>query len=334
MAALPAPESKITAMIYAAWEERAESWDSLGFSPSLLASECDRALWYQLHWAAARERFDGRMLRLFQTGHIEEERIVADLLMIGLDIDAVDPRTGKQFSVRALAGHVRGKTDGRINSGVPEAPTKPHVLEAKSHNEKSFNKLVAAGAGNLIEGKFDHWVQCQVYMHLQGIDRALYSATCKNDDRRWNDRVRYDLEFCTWLFARLRRIIEAPKPPPPISKKRNAPDCRFCKAKPICTGESFARVTCRSCIHSTPLLEGDASWDCARWSKPLTWDEQRSACEAHLFIPDLVPGEVIDADEEAETITYRLRDGREWTDGREPSEAPIEGETDPEKREI
>lgn len=316
-------------MIYAAWEERADSWDGLGFSPSMLGSECDRALWYQLRWAAAKEVFSGRMLRLFQTGHIEEERIVDDLLMIGLDLDAVDPATGKQFNARALAGHIRGKLDGIINAGVPEAPAKKHVLEAKSHGLKSWAKLKAAGPGNLRAGKFEHWVQCQVYMHIWQIDRALYSATCKDTDERWNDRVRYDHEFCTRLFARLENIARADAPPAPISEKRNAPDCRFCKAKPLCLGESFARVTCRSCVHSTAQFHGDAAWDCSRHSKPLLAEEQRAACANHLFIPDLVPGEQVDVDEVAETITYRLSDGRTWVDGQDTSPAPIQTEEEP-----
>lgn len=329
MAPLPRPQSKITEMIYAAWEERAESWDGLGFSPSMLGSGCDRALWYQFRWAAAKEVFSGRMLRLFQTGHIEEERIIDDLLMIGLDLDAVDPATGKQFNARALAGHIRGKLDGIINSGVPEAPAKKHVLEAKSHGLKSWAKLKAAGPGNLREGKFDHWVQCQVYMHIWAIDRALYSATCKDTDERWNDRVRYDHEFCVHLFARLENISRADAPPAPISSARNAPDCRFCKAKPLCLGESFARVTCRSCIHATAQFHGDAVWDCSRHAKPLLADEQRRACANHLFIPDLVPGTQVDVNEAAETVTYRLTDGRIWIDGEQPSPAPIKTEEEP-----
>jgi hypothetical protein len=35
----------------------------------------------------------------------------------------------------------------------------------------------------------------------------------------------------------------------------------------------------------------------------------------HLFLPALVPGEQIDADPEAETVTYRLSDGTTWIDG-------------------
>lgn len=321
MAPMPKPQSKITEMIYAAWEAQAENWESLGLSPSELGSGCDRSLWYAFRWIAAREPFDGRMLRLLNTGHREEVRILDDLEMIGLQVDRVDPATGSQFKVRALAGHVRGKTDGECR-GVPEAPAKLHVVEAKSHGEKSFNALIKAGAGNLREGKFEHFVQCQVYMHLTGIDRCLYSATCKNDDRRWNDRVRYDHAFCTILFARLERIIRAPAPPPPISDSRSAPDCRFCKRKAVCLAESWPRLTCRSCLHSTPEWHGDAAWTCARHVKPLLADEQRAACANHLFIPALVPGEQIDVDEVAETVTYRLPDDRIWIDGEEPSPAP------------
>jgi hypothetical protein len=258
------------------------------------------------------------MLRLFQTGHREEERIIADLRAAGLevlDIDPEDPRGG-QFKARALAGHLRGKLDG-LCRGVPEAPVKWHVLECKSHNEKSFKKLRGAGVGNLRKGKFDHWVQCQIYMHVRGIERALYAAVCKNDDDLWIDRVVYDREWCEATLARLENILRNPRPPLRINEDPDYFGCRFCKAKPLCHGDSFARLNCRTCLHSTPDFSGDAAWSCARWCKPLTFDEQKEACPAHLYIPDLVPGEQLDADPEAETVTYRLKDGRMWTDGRD-----------------
>jgi hypothetical protein len=310
-------------MIYAAYEAAAEDWDGLGFSMSELHNECDRALWYQVRWAAARERFTGRMLRLFATGHIEEARIIADLRMIGLEVHDLDPDTGKQFIARALAGHVRGKLDG-MALGVPEAPATWHVVEAKSHNQNSFNKLRAAGVGNLRKAKPEHWAQCQMYMHIRGLERCLYSATCKNDDSRWNDRIYYDREWCERTLERLERILRMAEPPSRISEKADDFRCRFCKAKPLCHEGSFARLNCRTCIHSTPEFMGDAAWSCARWAKPLSADEQREACPAHLYIPALVPGELLDADEEAETVTYRLNDGRTWIDGRDLADAPAE----------
>jgi hypothetical protein len=62
-------------------------------------------------------------------------------------------------------------------------------------------------------------------------------------------------------------------------------------------------------------MDGNAGWDCSRWSKPLSLEEQDEGCPAHLFVPQLVPGEFVDSDPDAETITYKLRSGRLWTDG-------------------
>jgi hypothetical protein len=329
MPALPKPPSKIPDLVWAAYVDRNEDWDGLGFSPSMLGEECDRALWYWVRWAPAKEAFLGRMLRLFQTGHREEERIINDLRMAGLEVHDVDPDTGDQFKARALAGHVRGKLDG-ICRGVPEAPVKWHVLECKSHNLKSFKALRAAGPGGLRKAKFEHWVQCQIYMHIRGIERALYAAVCKDNDDLWFDRVEYDAAWCAKTLARLENILRSPTAPLRISNDPAFFGCRFCRAKPLCHGQSFARLNCRTCLHSTPDFSGDAAWTCARWVKPLTLEEQKEACPAHLYLPDLVPGEQLDADEEAETVTYRLADGRMWVDGRDLAAAP---EVNPEAEE-
>jgi hypothetical protein len=49
--------------------------------------------------------------------------------------------------------------------------------------------------------------------------------------------------------------------------------------------------------------------------------EQRAACSRHLFIPDLVPGEVIVAVEDI--VTYRMADGASWSnDARNTEAAP------------
>lgn len=74
------------------------------------------------------------------------------------------------------------------------------------------------------------------------------------------------------------------------------------------------RVNCRTCLYSTP--EEGGSWSCARFGKPLSLDEQKAGCPAHLSLPGLIDGEQIDVDEEAETIVYKLRrTGELWVDG-------------------
>jgi hypothetical protein len=47
----------------------------------------------------------------------------------------------------------------------------------------------------------------------------------------------------------------------------------------------------------------------------VTVPEQREGCSSHLFIPELIDGEVVDASEVEETVTYRLRDGSIWVNG-------------------
>ena len=54
-----------------------------------------------------------------------------------------------------------------------------------------------------------------------------------------------------------------------------------------------------------------------RFDEPRSPQRQHEGgdCPAHLFLPALVPGEQVDADPEAETVTYLLRNGTTWIDG-------------------
>lgn len=323
----PLNNSRLAELVYAARAAEAEEWDGLGFSPSMLGSDCDRFLWLSLRWAYPKEQIGGRQHLLFDSGHYHEAKMVAGLRRAGLVVHEVDPDTGKQWPVRALSDHLRGKMDAIIESGVPEAPEKVHIFEAKSHGEKSWKALKKGPT--VKEGKFEHWIQMQAYMHIKGIDRALYGAVCKSTDELHFERVRYDEEFCVRLFARLDRILRTPEPPAGICRSAKDPAGQWCRARALCFENSFPRVHCRTCIHSTPEMTGNAAWSCVRHVKPITADEQRSGCENHLFIPHLVPGEMLSVNEQAETISYRLHDGRLWTDGQDVSDAPVEVEGAP-----
>ena len=51
----------------------------------------------------------------------------------------------------------------------------------------------------------------------------------------------------------------------------------------------------------------------------LTRADQRFGCLQHLYIPDLVPGEVVDAG--ADFVAYRMADGSAWLNDARPEEA-------------
>lgn len=305
MAPIPRPESSTVRAIYQWYEDNNESWDSWGISVGELGNDCDRALWLTFRWATPAEEIEGRKVRIFRRGDIEEERLIADLDRIGVEV------FGQQDRIRLVAGHVRGKIDGRV-IGLPEAPKTEHLAEFKSSNTKNFALLLKEGVK---KAQPKHYVQCQLGMHYFGLTRALYMVCNKDDEALYTERVEYEHEFCIRLLARAERLVQAHEAPPRISEDPDWFQCKFCKHHAVCHQDAFPRVTCRSCLHSTAEMEGDGHWSCARWAKPLSIDEQKAGCGAHLFLPALVPGELVDSDAETERVTYRLRSGREFVDG-------------------
>jgi hypothetical protein len=305
VAPLPKPGSPTVRAIYRAYEEANKHYDSLGISVGEIGTECDRALWYNLRWASAPEQIDGRKLSIFRTGDRWEEVMVSDLERIGVEV------WGQQDKIRLVAGHVRGKRDGAA-LGVPEAPKTEHLCEFKSSNDKGFKEIVKKGCKI---AKPLHYGQCQIGMEYFGLTRCLYMVTNKNDDARYVERIPHDAEYCIRQLARAERIIKSPAPPSRLSDDPEFFGCRFCKHYDVCHGKAWPRITCRSCLHATPEMTGDAHWSCARWAKPLSVEEQKAACPAHLYVPGMVPGAQTDADEDAETVTYTLWNGKTWVDG-------------------
>lgn len=279
---------------------------------SSIGRPCERHLWYRFRWCHEPEAFDGRMLRLFQTGHVEESRLVAYLRMASVEVADVDPETGEQWEVSALDGHFKGHLDG-IAAGLVEAPATPHLLECKTHNAKSFAQLKKV---RVAVAKPEHVAQMQVYMHLRGLTRAFYLAKNKDTDELYAERVHYDAAAAGALMAKAERILSAPRPLPKISEDPDSFACRFCSSHAVCHRGDFALRNCRTCLHSTPVSGGDAKWWCERQGRELSLADQRAGCGEHLFIPDLVPGEQIDVAGDGSSVTYQLPDGREWIDGR------------------
>jgi len=253
---------------------------------SQIGHGCDRALWYQFRWAWS-PQFDGRQLRLFETGDREEGRIVANLRRAGVTVWDRDPETGKQIRFDECGGHFGLSLDG-VGEGFEES-SQPHTLEFKTMNAKNFASIKKDG---LQKSKPVYWAQCQIGMHLAGLERCYFIAVCKDTDDIYAERVKHDAAEGMQLVAKARRIVFAGEPPQRMNEDPAWWECKFCTYRGLCHHGALPEVNCRTCAHSTP--EKDGTWSCVK-NGAIDDAAQRAGCRKHLFIPSMTPWEVVDA---------------------------------------
>ena len=317
MAKVPEPIHTTVAKVYEAYESDADSGLRPHLGASLIGRSCERFLWMTFRWVESK-KFSGRMLRLFETGQLEEARFVANLRRIGVDVHEVGA-DGKQWRVEDLGGHFGGSMDGAA-VGLPEAPKSWHVLEFKTHNDKSFTDLVK---NRVQKAKPEHYAQMQVYMGLTGMERAFYMAVNKNTDELYSERIDFDpVEFAR-LKARAERVINASEPPLRCSNDPSWYVCKMCDFHEHCHGTAAPLVNCRTCAHSTPVMNGNAQWDCSRVAgtcePDIPLDIQRVGCKSHRYIPILLERFATQEDYVNGDVDYLDKTGQGFTNGEGPS---------------
>ena len=151
------PDVTISELIDRAHEDRENSKPRTRFhlGASYAGHHCDRFVWLSWRWAF-KDKFSGRMLRLFRRGHNEEGTALDDLRAIGCTVHS-------QQLKAEFGGHLAGSIDG-ILDGLPGAEKTPHLFECKTYNTSDFNALVKSGS---VRGhKPQHYAQMQLYMGL------------------------------------------------------------------------------------------------------------------------------------------------------------------------
>lgn len=244
---------------------------------SVLGKECARKIWYDWHWVK-REKFIARMLRLFNRGHELEPRFFHWLRAAGVQVwEAGQSGDSKEkLRINFGDGHGGGTPDA-IGYGVPDLPGEYVLIEAKSHNDKSFKKLVADG---IMRTKWEHFVQMQLYMHFHNLKWALYCAINKNDDETRYELVQYDEREALRAVARGDTIIWATEPPARIGKNPAHYGCKYCHLQRLCYfGDVEPNRNCRTCQWSAPVPGGQ--WQCNLLSKVLDEAAQHAGCKKY-----------------------------------------------------
>jgi len=240
-----------------------------------IGQDCPRKIWYGFHWTTE-AKHDGRLLRLFNRGHLEEARFIAALLTIGAEVYQQD-ENGNQFRIHDAAGHFGGSGDG-IVVNIPDLEAGVKALcEFKTSAEKPFLEIEKKGCR---ESKFEHYVQMQVYMRKMGLTVALYMVVNKNNDKLYGEIIPFNPEIADAYIDRGVKLVWTENPPEKISQSPGWWKCRFCDDHAVChKGKAPAR-NCRTCVHGKP--KGDGHWHCTNLEAdnfgPITKEQQYAAC--------------------------------------------------------
>lgn len=229
---------------------------------SLIGSECPRAIWYNFRWAT-KAKFSGRILRLFNRGHLEEARFIALLLTIGCQVYQQD-ENGKQFRISHAEGHFGGSGDGVV-IGIPDLPAGVAALtEMKTHSNKSFEEVKKKGVR---DAKFEHYVQMNVYMRKMGLPVGVYLAVNKDNDEVYVEIVVLDSVVADQFLDRGEKLVWMDKPPTKLNESPGFWKCRFCDHAPVCHKGAKPDRNCRTCVFAKPVA--NAEWECTNPQHPM-----------------------------------------------------------------
>lgn len=225
----------------AQWLERCTDWrdesnrERTHLGASVIGRECPRSVALSYRKASPDAAVNGRMVRLFNRGHMEEARLAACLQVAGFTLKLIG-KDGGQISYKT--GDLQGSVDGviRLLDGSLA------VLEFKTMNRKAWEKLEKDG-----QIKPEHMAQMQCGMYGLGLKQALYLASCKDTDAIQVYLVDYDGEPTEYLNLAT-DITHGLIPPKLVDTDFR---CKFCDHKAFCHGAAAPIASCRTCVHAS-----------------------------------------------------------------------------------
>ena len=288
-----------------------------------LGADCTRQLQYQFWWTHP-ETFVATTLMNFDDGYRTEDLTNHRFLATpGIDLRPTGP-DGRQWTVTSWSGHLRGHLDGLV-LGLLEAPKTWHVYEVKCVSDARKRKLerLIEKEGEkeaLKEWSKVYYTQAQLYMGLTKLKRHYLLCATAGGREMISVRTNFDKKFFEETLQKAHDLITANELPPRISEDPDFYLCRWCQFNQLCHEKKTARMNCRTCAHSTAVLDPETHdtkdfgvWRCEFHNKKLSMKDQKKGCPKHLFKPDLIPwGQVTAMDKEANTITYQTDDGTDF----------------------
>lgn len=251
----------------------AESSPRKHLGASIIGHECKAYLWFTFRWAVLGQGFGARMLRLFERGHLEEQRFVRWLRDAGWTVEELDPATGKQWRMSAVLGHYGGSCDGI--GWHPKYPDLGKViLEFKTKGTgRGFSSL--ADKGIALEAP-QHFSQMSQYGKAFGLEYGLYQVINKNDDDLIVEAVKLDGNRANADLQKAEDIITSQFRPERVSATETYFKCKSCQFINVCHRGATMDVSCRSCTNAKPVDGGN--WYCGLYQNNIPEDFIPQAC--------------------------------------------------------
>lgn len=245
---------------------------------SIIGHECLAYGWNTFRWLK-REKFSGRMLRLFNRGHKEEPRFLDWLRGAGCSVWDTDPATGKQFRIKAILGHFGGSLDAIVRLPDDWQVPEPILGEFKTHKNSRFVALVKNGVA-VAEPK--HVKQMNTYGPYYGLRFALYCAVNKDTDELYFEIVELKPAIFDEMHRKANEIILASMQPPKIAEVITYVTCKTCHFAGICHRGDAPEINCRSCRFAQPVEGGE--WYCHAHTAVIPADVIPRACASYARI--------------------------------------------------
>ena len=200
---------QIIALVDAGMQQaRARQSERQYLGASRLGVACERALQFEYAKAPVDHGRDipGRMLRIFERGHVMEDCMVAWLRDAGFDL-RTRKADGEQFGFSVAEGRLQGHIDGVIVGG-PEGFACPALWECKCLGNKSWRELEKSG---LAVAKPVYAAQVSIYQaYLELTEHpAIFTALNADTMEIYTELVPFDAALAQRMSDRAVKVITA-----------------------------------------------------------------------------------------------------------------------------
>ena len=242
----PAFHELVTGFIDAALDaERVGQTPRDYLGASRLGVACERALQYEYAGAPVDpgRGFSGRILRVFEVGHVLEDLAVRWLRMAGFELHN-QKANGGQFGFSVAGGRIKGHVDGIITAAPPELGLSfPMLWECKTMADKHWKACAKSGVAFTKPVYAAQMATYQAYMEgsIPGISEnpALFTAINKDTQEIWFELVPFDGGLAQRMSDRAVRVISATDAGEVLPRFSTTPthqECRFCSWQERCWG--------------------------------------------------------------------------------------------------